>query len=471
MREEDLKRVLLVAAVEDADREGVVLPSADRDNAAREARRAAGAGADAAALLGARARILHERIVQRHPFVADVARHASGVPALGAVAIVAAFALGLGLSALDGQRRINVLAYPAAGLIFWNLFVYVAVLVNALRARELQGRGRWLPEAAASALARRMASVVARSRTFHATLAEALGRFATSWQSAARPVLVARASRTLHLAAAAVGLGLVAGLYLRGIAFDYRAGWESTFLDPEGARRLAAVLYAPGSWVTGIAVPEAAHFEMIRWREGRGGVPAAQWIHLLAGTVLVLVIVPRLLLAILATFAAARVARSLPLPAEATAHARQAFGAFGGVVQGRVTVLPYAYEPPPEALARLPAILARDLGEGLTLDVRPPLAYGDEEAALQSARDAGAAATIVVVNLASTPEDETHGRLIEGLRDAGAGAVPEPPLLVLVDEAPYVARMGGGTRIEERRRAWNTFVTARGLTPRFDRLS
>lgn len=471
MREDDLKRVLLVAAVEDADRDGVVLPAADRDNAAREARREAGAGADAAALLAARARILHQRIVQRHPFVADVGRHASGVAVLGVGAIVAGLVLGLGLSALDGERRINVLAYPAAGLILWNLLVYVAVIVHALRAREHTGRGRWLPEAAASALARRLAAWVARSRSFHATLAEALGRFATQWQAAARPVLVARASRVFHLAAAAVGAGLIAGLYLRGIAFDYRAGWESTFLDAEGARRLAAVLYAPGSWITGIAVPETAHFEATRWREGRGGVPAAQWIHLLAGTVFVLVIVPRILLAILATFAAARAARTLPLPATATEHARQAFGAFGGVVQGEVTVLPYAYQPTPEALSRLPGLLARDLGEGLTLDVRPAVAYGDEDAAVQAARAAKASATIVLLNLASTPEDETHGRLLEGLRDARAGVVPEPPLLVLVDEAPYVARMGGGTRVEERRRAWSAFVGARGLTPRFDRLS
>ena len=470
MREEDLKRVLLVGAVEDTDREGVVLPTADRENASREARRVAGSNADAAALLAARARVLHDRLVQRHPFVAEVAGQASGIAALGALAIAAGLLLGLALSALDGERRINVLAYPAAGLIAWNVLVYVAVLVHALRRRE-GGRGRWLPEAAASAAARKLAAFVARSRSFHATLAEALARFAVAWQAAARPVLVARAARMFHLAAAAVGVGLIAGLYLRGIAFDYRAGWESTFLDAQAARRLAAVVYAPGTWITGIAVPDAAHFESIHWREGRGGEPAGRWIHLLAGVVLVLVVVPRLLLAAWAAAQAARAARSLPMPAVATIHARQAFGAFGGVVEGRVTVWPYAYEPAPEALARLPAILARDLGQGLTLDVRPPLAYGDEDGALREARASDAAATIVLLNLASTPEDETHGRLLEGLRDARVGAVPEPPLLVLIDEAPYVARMGGGSRVDERKRAWSAFVAARGLEPRFDRLA
>jgi hypothetical protein len=470
MREQDLKRVLLVAAVEDADREGVVLPPADRDNAAREARRQAGATADAARLLSLRAAFLRERIVQRHPFVADIERHAGGIAAVGALVVLAGFALGLGLSALDGERRINVLAYPFAGLVAWNLVVYAMVAAHALRARGATARGRWLPEALASVVARRVAAFVARSRSFHATLAEALGRFAQSWQRAARPVLVARAARTFHLAAAAAGLGLVAGLYLRGIAFDYRAGWESTFLDAEGARRVIAVLYAPGSWVTGLALPDAAHLEAIRWRDGRGGEGAARWIHLLAASVLVVVVVPRLLLALLATLQGARAAATLPLPGEMQAHAREAFGAFGGVGEGAIEVIPYAYEPSAEALARLPAVLARELGRGLVLDVRPALAYGAEEDALKN-RERAAAATIVLVNLASTPEDETHGRLLESLRDAKAAVAGEPPLLVLVDEAPYLTRMGGGTRVEERRRAWQSFVAARGLQARFEKLA
>ena len=80
--------------------------------------------------------------------------------------------------------------------------------------------------------------LVARSAAFNAVLAEALGRFVAEWSEAARPLLTARAVRLFHVCAAAVGIGLIAGLYLRGIALDYRAGWESTFLDARQVRAL-----------------------------------------------------------------------------------------------------------------------------------------------------------------------------------------------------------------------------------------
>jgi hypothetical protein len=468
MREEDLRRILLVAAVEDADRDGTVLPPADRENAAREARRSAGASADAAALLAHRAAALHARVVERHPFVADVERHAGGIAGVGLAILVAGLLAGFALSALDGTRRVNVLAYPLAGLVAWNLAVYVFTAVRALRPAATPRRG-WLAESTAALGARRLAAFVARSRAFHATLAEALGKFAVDWSSAARPVLAARAARLFHLAAAMVGVGLVAGLYLRGIAFDYRAGWESTFLDAAGARTVAAVLYAPASWITGLAIPDAAHFEAIRWRDGAGGggEPAARWLHLIAASALVWVVIPRLLLAIAAGFGAARAARSLALPPQAQARARSTFGALG-LAPGSVRVVPYAYEPDGAARARIGRALERELGQGLSLDQGAAVAYGEEERALAGfSSSEPPAAAVVVMNLASTPEDENHGRFLEGLRDTLQRARAEVPLLVLVDEGPYLARMGGGARVDERRRAWEAFVGARGLRPAF----
>ena len=47
----------------------------------------------------------------------------------------------------------------------------------------------------------------------------------------------------------------MAGLYLRGLAFEYRASWESTFLDASIVRPIVAFAYAPGALLTGIAVP------------------------------------------------------------------------------------------------------------------------------------------------------------------------------------------------------------------------
>ena len=67
------------------------------------------------------------------------------------------------------------------------------------------------------------------------------------WARVAAPLYAARAARILHLAAAALALGVIAGLYVRGLAFEYRATWESTFLDPAQVRALLAAALAPGA--------------------------------------------------------------------------------------------------------------------------------------------------------------------------------------------------------------------------------
>ena len=47
---------------------------------------------------------------------------------------------------------------------------------------------------------------------------------------------------------------------------------------------------------------------------------------------------------------------------------------------------------------------------------------------------------------------------------------PRAQLAVMVDEGPYAARVPA-ERMEERRRAWQAFVAARGIEPRFVNLA
>ena len=299
----------------------------------------------------------------------------------------------------------------------------------------------------------------------------ALRRFTGEWFEAARPLLIARATRVFHLSAAAAGAGLIAGLYLRGIALDYQAGWESTFLDPARVRAVLSVIYGPASFVTGIPVPDAAHLQAMRWQNGGGGERAAAWIHLLAATAALFVVVPRLLLALLGTLRIQRWSRRAPLPPALAAYFRTVFsGVDGAIGRGIIMVVPYAYEPAPDAAARLRALLPAALGDNLAVDTRAPVAYGDEEALLHNLEDRGGGIADVIVllcNLAATPEDENHGTVIAGLRDWLSAKRPHAQLLVLVDEGPYAARMaaqgGAAERMTGRRLAWRQFVSARGL--------
>jgi len=144
--------------------------------------------------------------------------------------------------------------------------------------------------------------------------------------------------------------------------------------------------------------------------------------------------------------------------------------AAGTLGRGIASVRPYGYEPARESVAGLEALLPKALGEGVAVDMRDPVRYGDEDefVARLGERTAGIADTVVLLfSLAATPEDENHGTVLRAVRDALAGARSKAQLLVVVDEAPYAARLGGepslGARLEERRRAWTDFVRQAGL--------
>ncbi len=284
-----------------------------------------------------------------------------------------------------------------------------------------QSSGASLPTLLAQSVVRRIKRLIARSQAFNTVLAEALGRFVAEWSEAARPLLTARAVRLLHACAGAVGVGLIAGLYLRGIALDYQAGWESTFLDAHQVRALVAAVYGPASALTGMVIPDAGHLAALRVEGGHGGESAARWIHLLAATVALFVVLPRLLLALGITVLLWRRARNAPLPSGLVPYFRSAFARVQDMgACGIVAVMPYAYEPSPGALAALRRLLPDGLGEGLAVEVNAGVRYGDEDSLLRNLGDRGGAiADIIVVlfSLAATPEDENHGAVIAGVRD------------------------------------------------------
>ena len=482
MRERSLRSILLVRAIEEADRTGTLIPVADRVAATREASRdrAPSAPPEGGALRGgaqrmlaARAEALRRRIVQRHPFV-DTVFELARVPAwVGGLLALAALLLGVGLSALDGTRRINVLAFPLLGLVAWNLLIYAVIVAGWLRAPAGGAARRpGLSALLARLGVQRMRRLVTRSAAFNAPLADALKRFVGDWYDAARPLLVARAARVFHVCAAVVGMGLIAGMYLRGVALDYQAGWESTFLDSAQVHTVVSVLYGPASALTGIPVPDAAHLEAIRFHDAAGGERAAPWIHLLAATALLFVVVPRLLLASLATLTVWRWSLRAPVPPALVPYFRAAFSGVDGVIgRGIVAVVPYAYEPAPPALAQLRELLPAALGDSMAVDVRSAVRYGDEEGFIAHVGDHGgsiADTLVLLFNLAATPEDENHGAVIAGARDWLARARPHAQLLVLLDEGPYRARMsaegGAAERVTQRREAWQAFVADRGVT-------
>jgi len=483
MREETLRSVLLVKSIEATDIAGAVLPAGDRAQATRDTMRALGITTEttegsiddalAARALGDRANRLAGPLAERYPIVSEVLGRTRTPIGILVLVLLLAFVGGLGLSALDGSRRINILAFPFLGLIAWNLVTYAVLAVAWVRRhRSAQAhaaaRGHW----AGKAFARRIGPLVRQTARVHAVLAKAISAYAASWAELGRAFIAQHARRGLHLAAAAVALGLIVGLYLRGTVLRYEAGWESTFLGPAQVQTVLRVLFGPVAGWSGVPLPETLDaVEGLRWTAAGGGGDAAPWIHLIALSLACYIVIPRLLLAGAATLSLAHLGRARALPDELRGYAGDVLGR-GALARssGITSVTPYAYEPAEASLAGLERWLESQTQADVRIDRRTTLRYGEEDMA-GPAFDFGAYRVadlhVVLMNLAATPEAENHGVVIAAARDSARKARPAATVRVVVDESPYSQRLARdasfGPRVEERRQLWRDFVSGYGL--------
>jgi hypothetical protein len=483
MREDTLRSVLLVEAIESVDRAGTILPPADRAQATRDALRAAGVApegeqqdvkdAAVARALGDRAERLVAPVVSRFPVVGEVLGRTRTPTWILVALLVIAFASGVALSALDGTRRINVLAFPFIGLVAWNLLTYVLLAVawirrHAGRARPKRRSVRW----AQAAFQRRISALVTATARVHAVLGQAIARYAERWAEVGAAFIGQHARRWLHFVAAAIAAGLIVGMYVRGTVLQYEAGWESTFLGPAQVSTILGLLYGPAAAWSGVALPDSVEqVAALRWTASGGGGDAAPWIHLIAVTLLGVIVIPRLLLAGLATLRLAWLGRPGALPDGLRQTAASTFRGSGMARSGGLTsVTPYAYEPSDAAIHGLERWLASNSPGEVRLERRSTLRYGEEDmaaAGFASGAHRAADLHVVLMNLAATPEPENHGVVIAAARDAAHRARPPAAVRVVVDESPYAHRLAAdaslATRLEERRRLWRDFVAGYGL--------
>jgi hypothetical protein len=472
-----LRTILLVKNVEEQDTDGALLPLAERDAATRAALRRwpASDSSDTRTwqVLAVRADELYGRLVARHPVVTQAVALEDYAARAGVVVLLIACLAGLILSLLDSRVRIEILAFPLLGVVLWNLCVYAWLLLGALRSPTrwpgisgLAGFAVWITWPARWAW-RRAALLIKRAAFYHRPLSVALRRFADEWWPLAQPLLLLQGQRLFHLASAALAVGLLAGFYVRGIALEYRAGWESTFLGPTQVQSLLHWVYGLAAMVTGIALPATPEATAaLHWRQGLGGGPAAPWIHLMAVTAVLLVVLPRLALAASMTWQLRRSVAQVAVPDSLLPYARLALrnsDAAPRAQSARLTA--YAYEPASTSGQGVQHLLRAVFGPDTRLDFAPRVAYGDE--ASRETQLPAPDLDILLFSLAATPEAENHGVLLLGARDRLARQRPDARLLVLVDEAPYLARMHGdaslAARIAERRAAWHEFVRGHGL--------
>lgn len=449
MNESAARNVLLLRAFETTPNSGWT--DEDRAWASRAAAEVEGASAPLERLVARRAELAVERLASRDRNVGRALRALAWRPWVGAAIAVLAFAVGIAIDAIGPAQRVNLLAPPLAALLAWNVALYLLIAVRgALGLFSARARGL-------GPLARAIARVLHRQAPPAAVAP--LAKFLADWGRASAPLVAARVGRVLHVAAIAFALGLLAGLYVRGLALEYRAGWESTFLDAAAVHAVLSALLAPAAALTGIALPEPAAFEALRF-SATGGVNAAPWLHLIAATVALFVLAPRLLLALGDRWVEARWTRRFPLRLD-DPYFRDLARALRDE-PARVRIAPYGVALSPQATLNLNALLARALGARTALAVAPATAFGGEDDVDANALAADATLVVPLFAATATPEPENHGAFVDRLAAASAAQV-----VALVDESEFRRRFGGGDRLEERRALWRNALAERRVPALF----
>ncbi|OBX19515.1 hypothetical protein A9995_07120 [Erythrobacter sp. QSSC1-22B] len=469
MTEDEARRIEFVRAIELEDREATLFTKEDRAAADASGRQAAGSlksGRFAKAFLIARANFATARLTTRHKGLARLLQRTRWSGWIGIGLAAAGLVAGFSANEFGTGQRMDLLAAPLLGTIGWNLLVY-AWIFGATIAGLVSGNR--LPDPLALGIAR-LSGVGRRISDPSSAIERAARNFEERWSDVTSPIDAARARRSLHLSAALFAVGLIAGIYLRALVIEYRAGWESTFLDPVAVRAVLVALLGPASSVSGVAIPPLADINAMRWTGAEiSGVNAAPWIHLYMLTITGLVIVPRLALASWQSLRAFQLALSLSVAGRDDFYIRRLLRA-SGAAPGRARVIPYAYHPGEETRRRLIATLKHVLGDGAEVRIEEPIEYGGEENWITTrAIDPDDDYCVLLFTLSSTPEAENHGYLAQivaqRLKDHGNGTV----LGALIDESPYRVHFGGQSGLDERiatrLAAWRSVFAPAGIVP------
>lgn len=455
MNESAAMDVLAVRVLETSDGDRQLWTDADREWASRAAAEVVGDRADAETFLVRRARLILERLTERRSTFPRAVHAWRWRPWLGAAVVCAAFVLGAAFDQLANSHQINILAPPVIGLLAWNLGVYALLVIRPLahfgRPVASGPLRRWLVWLGSTAsLFRRP------SKSERAVGRQAAARFVHDWTALAAPLYAARAVRILHLAAAAFAVGIIAGLYVRGLAFEYRALWQSTFLGPDTVRALLAIGYAPGYWLLRMPLPDAVQIAALQVAPGENAAP---WIHLMAATLLLVVVLPRLGLALVAAIRERLKATALPVAITEPYFQRVLRGFHTG--RARVEILPYGIDPATDGVAVLEDLLARVLGGNVALTLLPAAQYGDDAPAADTWHADDTDPLVVLFDLTATPEAEVHGAFLDRL----AQHAWSRRLMVILDESSFSARIMAPDRLSARRLLWTDFCMERSMTP------
>ncbi len=299
--EPEARRLTLAQAVETSDTQGKLLSTVEREAIDRQLVQSVKLGpghapADVEALLRARAAQVLQVVENRSPVLAGFQHRRPLLRWLAIAVPLAAVALGAFTDRIANPHRVDLLSLPLLAILLWNLAVCAVLAGTYMLQRPRQGKPGF---SVAADLAQRLANWHPR---MDALQARVMAGFSYQWFIITAALQGQRVRKVLHLAAAGWALGVVLSLFARGLVVEYRVGWESTFLNAEQVHAILRVLLSPALWLLPFQPFSVADIAALRFGEGTplgtGAIAGPRWVYLYATLLALVVIAPRVLLAL-----------------------------------------------------------------------------------------------------------------------------------------------------------------------------
>ncbi len=466
MNAADVRKVLIVQAVEQADEHDHLVTSADRAEAAAisGAPLPKGSAPDhQESFLTTRSEVLLTRISNRALEEADWLRATTPKHWIGltsGVLLVIAVITGFLTNELGPEKRINILSFPLLGIILWSIFIYLRELFLFCQSPDRLFRGGWIKACIRLNTAPSNQSVERESDSNSLKSARLI--FEQRWFDLTLPVFGAKMKSSLHLIALAFAAAAILGMYVQGLANEYRAVWESTFFtEASQVRPFLQTVLGPAAALSGSEFPSEETLATMHWQAGQpevAGENAARWIHWYAITIGLFVILPRGILSLIWKLKSEQFSRTLPYR-EVAPHYFDHLLAISSGTAKPVCILPYAFDP--DGALRRGIVGSLEFRFQCPIEVHwsAPVPFGEEEspADLENAEDE--AILIPLFSFASTPEKETHLDLFRTL----SSAAPNPVEFILLDTTAFDEKSMNFPDAEQRRagrlEAWNLLFT------------
>ncbi len=135
--------------------------------------------------------------------------------------------------------------------------------------------------------------------------------FWLSYKEVSGKSLILRFKSVTNISAIGLLIGALVGVYFRGLFFNYNMIWQSTFVsEPETIRAMLNILFGPasiileGNWISA---------ETVQTLLEPGGTPAGPWIHKMALTTLLIIFIPRVIIALIYNMLAGKSVKPLDI--------------------------------------------------------------------------------------------------------------------------------------------------------------